>query len=386
MDMKKISILGSTGSIGTQALDIAEKNPDKFKICALTCNKSIDKLEEQINKFHPELAVIADDSLALDLSRKFPHMEVMYGEEGLKAAAEIDCDMVLNSLLGISGLVPTVHALRAGRDIAFANKETLVTGGKLVMDLVKKNNVSFLPVDSEHSAIFQCIDGNRDNRIKRIILTASGGPFRGFDKEKLNNVTLEQTLKHPNWSMGKKITVDSASMMNKGFEVIEARWLFDVTGEKIDVVVHPQSIIHSAVEFKDTSIIAQMGKPDMRVPIAYAFTYPDRIDTKFESLDLTTLSGLTFEKPDMDTFRCLGLAFEVLDAEESRPVALNGANEVLVAEFLKKNIRFIDIQNTLEEVMDKHQARNGLELEDIIEEDRKARELTENILKGKIRR
>lgn len=373
--MKKISILGTTGSIGTQALDIVSKNPDKFEVCALTCNKSIDKLREQIKKYRPQLVAVADKSDADALAGEFKDVCVMSGEEGLKAAAQIQCDMVLNSLLGISGLVPTVHAVSAGRDIAFANKETLVTGGRLVMDLVKKHSVKMIPVDSEHSAIFQCLQGGGENRIKRILLTASGGPFRGYDRKSLENVTLEQTLKHPNWSMGKKITVDSATMMNKGFEVIEAKWLFDVSPDMIEVLVHPQSIIHSAVEFEDTSVIAQMGMPDMRVPISYAFTYPERVDSGLQSLDFTALSGLTFETPDPDTFRCLGLAYDVLDAEESAAVALNGANEVLVSEFLKGTIRYIDIQNTLEEVMERHQGRNGLDIEDILEEDRKAREL-----------
>ena len=320
---------------------------------------------------------------AAALSDEFPHVTVMYGEEGLKEAARIECDMVLNSLLGISGLVPTVHAAEAGRDIAFANKETLVTGGRLIMELVRNSGIRLLPVDSEHSAIFQCLEGNAGRKIRRIILTASGGPFRGYDRERLENVTLEQTLKHPNWTMGQKITVDSATMMNKGFEVIEAKWLFDVNPQMIDVLVHPQSIIHSAVEFEDTSVIAQMGKPDMRVPISYAFSYPERIDSGLDSLDFTELSALTFEKPDPETFRCLGLAYEALAADESHTVALNGANEVLTAEFLKKNIRYIDIQNILEEVMERHQGRNGLELEDIIEEDKTARELTLRIIRGR---
>lgn len=381
--MKKISILGSTGSIGTQALDIARKNPDKFDICALTCSTSIDRMREQIKEFSPELVCVSSEKDAAALSFEFPHVTVMYGEDGLKEAAQIECDMVLNSLLGISGLVPTVHAAGAGRDIAFANKETLVTGGRLVMELVKSSGIRMIPVDSEHSAIFQCLEGSAGSRIRRIILTASGGPFRGYDRARLENVTLEQTLKHPNWTMGQKITVDSATMMNKGFEVIEAKWLFDVMPQMIDVLVHPQSIIHSAVEFEDTSVIAQMGRPDMRVPISYAFSYPERIDSGLESLDFTELSGLTFEKPDPETFRCLGLAYEALAADESHTVALNGANEVLVAEFLKKNIRYIDIQNTLEEVMERHQGRNGLELDDIIEEDKKARELTLQIIRGR---
>ena len=381
--MKRISILGSTGSIGTQALDIARKNPDKFNICALTCSRSIDRMCEQIKEFRPELVCVSSEKDAAALSDEFPHVTVMYGEEGLKEAARIECDMVLNSLLGISGLVPTVHAAEAGRDIAFANKETLVTGGRLIMELVRNSGIRLLPVDSEHSAIFQCLEGNAGRKIRRIILTASGGPFRGYDRERLENVTLEQTLKHPNWTMGQKITVDSATMMNKGFEVIEAKWLFDVNPQMIDVLVHPQSIIHSAVEFEDTSVIAQMGKPDMRVPISYAFSYPERIDSGLDSLDFTELSALTFEKPDPETFRCLGLAYEALAADESHTVALNGANEVLTAEFLKKNIRYIDIQNILEEVMERHQGRNGLELEDIIEEDKTARELTLRIIRGR---
>ena len=380
--MKKIAILGSTGSIGTQALDIIERNPDKFKAAALTCSTRIEAIREQIKKFSPEIAAVGRKEDRDRLAEEFPDTEIMYGLEGLIAAASCDCDMVLNSLLGISGLVPTYYAIKAGRDIALANKETLVTGGQLIMSMAGQQGVKILPVDSEHSAIFQCMQGNDNNRIKRILLTASGGPFRGYTAQQLQNVTLEQALNHPKWNMVSNITIDSATMMNKGFEVIEAKWLFDVAPEQIQVLVHPQSIVHSMVEFEDTSVLAQLGLPDMRVPIGYAFSYPDRLEYDFPRLDLFEAGQLTFEKPDMEVFKCIGFAYDAIREGGSYPVVLNGANEVLVKLFLENRIKFTDIQNTLEEVLNHHNPEYNIDLEGILEADRAARNAVINILQG----
>ena len=376
--MKKISILGSTGSIGTQALDVIAHNQDKFKVTALSCAKSLPLLCRQIEAFSPEAVAVKDETDAKELADKYPKLEVFWGAEGLKTIASMEsCDMVLNSLMGMKGLEPTMAAIERGKDIAFANKETLVAGGQLVMDAVKKHGVAMLPVDSEHSAIFQSLQGNQHNEIRRILLTASGGPFRGYSLEQLEQVTLEQALNHPNWSMGSKITIDSATMMNKGLEVIEARWLFDVPLEKIQVVVHPQSILHSAVEYMDSSVIGQLGNPDMRIPIAYAFSYPDRIDLSdvTEPLDLFSLKdGMSFYPADREVFKTIDLAYEACREGGSCPVVLNGANEVLVDLFLHGKIRFIDIQNYLLQMMEAHQPKKNLDLAGILEEDMRGRE------------
>ncbi len=376
--MKKISILGSTGSIGTQALDVIAHNQDKFKVTALSCAKSPPLLCRQIEEFSPEAVAVRDETDAKELADKYKDLEVFWGAEGLKTIASMEsCDMVLNSLMGMKGLEPTMAAIESGKDIAFANKETLVAGGQLVMDAVKKHGVAMLPVDSEHSAIFQSLQGNQDNEIRRILLTASGGPFRGYSLEQLEQVSLEQALNHPNWSMGSKITIDSATMMNKGLEVIEARWLFDVPLEKIQVVVHPQSILHSAVEYMDSSVIGQMGNPDMRIPIAYAFSYPERMDLSdvTQPLDLFSLKeGMSFYPADRSVFKTIDLAYEACREGGSCPVVLNGANEVLVDLFLHGKIRFIDIQNFLIQMMEAHQTKRNLDLETILEEDMRGRE------------
>ena len=376
--MKKISILGSTGSIGTQALDVIAHNQDKFKVTALSCAKSLPLLCRQIEEFSPEAVAVKDETDAKELADKYKDLEVFWGAEGLKTIASMEsCDMVLNSLMGMKGLEPTMAAIESGKDIAFANKETLVAGGQLVMDAVKKHGVAMLPVDSEHSAIFQSLQGNQDNEIRRILLTASGGPFRGYSLEQLEQVSLEQALNHPNWSMGSKITIDSATMMNKGLEVIEARWLFDVPLEKIQVVVHPQSILHSAVEYMDSSVIGQMGNPDMRIPIAYAFSYPERMDLSdvTQPLDLFSLKeGMSFYPADRSVFKTIDLAYEACREGGSCPVVLNGANEVLVDLFLHGKIRFIDIQNFLIQMMEAHQTKRNLDLETILEEDMRGRE------------
>ncbi|MCQ2550603.1 MAG: 1-deoxy-D-xylulose-5-phosphate reductoisomerase [Clostridia bacterium] len=371
--MKKIAILGSTGSIGTQGLDIVRKNPEKFQVTCVSCGNRIKELEEQIKEFKPSLAVVAKEEDALYLKKKYPNMDIEFGDEGLVTAATSDCDMVLNSLMGIKGLAPTCAGIKAGKDIALANKETLVTGGRLVMDLVKENGVKLLPVDSEHSAIFQCLEGNKNRDFRRILLTCSGGPFRGYTLDKLKDVTLAEALKHPKWNMGKKITIDSATLMNKGLEVIEAKHLFGASLDQVQVVVHPQSIVHSAVEYMDSSIIAQLGVPDMRIPISLAFGYPDRIPSSESELNLFG-QNLTFEEPDMETFKCLKLAFEAEEKGGSYPVVLNGANEVLVDKFLKGEIRFIQIQERLEEILEGHKPSYDLGLQDILDIDKEIRE------------
>ena len=381
--MKRISILGSTGSIGTQALDVIADNQDKFSVAALSCARQVELLCSQIEKFRPAAVCLEKAEDAAEVASRYKDVEVYHGRDGLKAIASMEeCDMVLNSLMGMRGLEPTLAAIEAGKDIAFANKETLVVGGELVMAAVKRTGVKLLPVDSEHSAIVQSLQGNEHNGIRRIVLTASGGPFRGYSLEQLENVTREQALKHPNWSMGSKITIDSASMMNKGLEVIEAKWLFDVPVDKIQVVVHPQSILHSAVEYEDGSIIGQMGNPDMRVPIAYAFSYPDRLDLSrvTESLDFFSLKdGMTFYPADREVFRTIELAYEACRKGGSYPVVLNGANEVLVDLFLKEKIRFIDIQNTLVKVMEDHVPAYDLDIEGVLETDRRIREKVRNL-------
>lgn len=381
--MRRISVLGSTGSIGTQALEVIADNSERFTAAALSCAKSVDLLCAQIERFRPRAVCLDREEDAAFVAERYKDVEVFHGKEGLKAIASMeDCDMVLNSLMGMRGLEPTMAAIEAGKDIAFANKETLVAGGETVMNAVGKYGVKLLPVDSEHSAVFQSLRGNEHNEIRRIILTASGGPFRGYSLKQLETVTLQQALKHPNWSMGSKITIDSASMMNKGLEVIEARWLFDVPVEKIQVAVHPQSILHSAVEYADGSIIGQMGKPDMKVPIAYAFSYPDRLDLSSmnDSLDLFALKdGMTFYPVDGKVFKTVEMAFEACRRGGSYPVVLNGANEVLAELFLSEKIRFTDIQNTLEKVMENHNPQFGLDLEGILEMDMRIRDEVRNM-------
>lgn len=376
--MKRISILGSTGSIGTQALDVIAENEERFQVAALSCARNIELLCRQIEKFRPAAVAVEREEDASSIAAEYRDVEVYWGKEGLEAIASMeDCDMVLNSLMGMRGLEPTLAAVNAGKDIAFANKETLVVGGELVMKAVRDKGVKLLPVDSEHSAIFQSLQGSGQNEIRRIILTASGGPFRGFSLRQLEGVTLEQALAHPNWSMGSKITIDSATMMNKGLEVIEAKWLFDVPLDKIQIVVHPQSVLHSAVEYMDGSVIGQMGNPDMRIPIAYAFSYPDRLDlgAMTESLDFFSLKdGMSFYPADRDVFRTIDLAYEAARKGGSCPVVLNGANEVLVEMFLKGKIRFIDIQNILIKVMEAHEPKYNLSIEGILEEDSRIRD------------
>ena len=379
--MKKITILGSTGSIGTQTLEVIAANPDRFCVTALTCGRNTALLAKQIAVFRPRLAVTERREDALALAAQFPQVTFLHGREGLIEAATADCDMVVNALMGMRGLEPTYHAILAGRDIALANKETLVAGGRLVMETVSEKGVRLLPVDSEHSAIFQCLEGNRHRPVKKILLTASGGPFRGFSRAELEHVTPAQALKHPNWSMGAKITIDSATMMNKGLEVIEAKWLFDVPATRIQVLVHPQSILHSAVEFADYSVIGQMGVPDMRIPISLALGYPERLENPDAPLDFFGAgSCLTFEKPDLETFTCLGLAYAALQTGGSCPLVLNAANEVLVDAFLQEKIGFLDIPRKLSLILSRHSAAERLDLEGILEIDRQTRAKTRELL------
>lgn len=381
--MKSLIILGSTGSIGTQALDIVRRRRDSFTVSALCCGKRVGLLREQIEEFAPRTVVVAEEKDAEDLRRDYPALCVLSGDEGIAEAAAGEGDLVLNALVGIRGLAPTLAAIEAGHEIALANKETLVTGGELVMRRAAEKGVKILPVDSEHSAVFQCLEAAMGNAPSSVILTASGGPFRGFTKEQLENVTLEQALSHPNWSMGKKITVDSASMVNKCLEIIEAKHLFGMEADQIEVVIHPQSIVHSMVRFRDGAVLAQLGTPDMRVPIAYAMDWPKRDVTGAPRLDFDALTGgLTFETPDTEVFRTIPLAYEALKRGGTATAALNGANEVLVAAFLAEKIRFIDIQESLLTVMDRYRDRPLDTVQDVFEADAAARRMTEEVLTG----
>lgn len=374
MGIKRIILLGSTGSIGTQTLDIVRENPDKFKIVALTCKNRVENLIKQIQEFKPEAVCVGNKEAAAHVSAAFPAIEVNIGDSGLREIAKIDADIVLNALMGISGMAPTYEAILTGKDIALANKETLVAGGSLIMELARENRVKILPVDSEHSAIFQCLEGNQGRNVRRILLTASGGPFRGYSLEQLEQVSLKEALNHPKWSMGRKITIDSATMMNKGLEVIEAKWLFDIEPEKIDIHVHPESIVHSMVEFDDTSIIAQLGLPDMRIPISLALGYPERLQYSGKSLNMFEEgASLHFEKPDTNVFECLSMAYEAIENGGSYPILLNGANEELVAMILEGRIEFLDIQRSLRRLMDEHMSIRPETIEDILEIDREAR-------------
>lgn len=378
---KNISILGSTGSIGVQTLDVARNL--EIKVSGLTANSNIDLLEKQAREFMPDIVSVGSKSLARELESRLTglNIQVCYGVEGMNRVASIDgVDTVVTSVVGIAGLIPTLEAIKKGKDIALANKETLVTAGSIVMSEAKKNNVRILPVDSEHSAIFQCLSGNNKKDILRLILTASGGPFRGWNLDELRDVRVEEALKHPNWSMGCKITIDSATLMNKGLEVIEAKWLFGVSLEQIQVLIHPQSIIHSMVEFMDGSIIAQLGSPDMRIPIQFALTYPDRSSNNFSRLNLLEANELTFEEPDYTAFPCLHLALDALNAGGTMPAVLNAANEVAVSLFLNKRIGFLDIPKIIQDVMETHTVNISPCLDDIIEVDRWARRVAESLV------
>lgn len=368
--MKNIVVMGSTGSIGTQTLDVVRAYQDRLKVVALAAGKSVDKMEIQIREFHPKYAVMWTKEAyeALKIKVSDTDTKVLWGMDGLMEIAVCkEADVVLTAVVGMIGIRPTIAAIEAGKDIALANKETLVTAGHIIMPLVKKHGVKLLPVDSEHSAIFQSMNGEPKERIRQILLTASGGPFRGFTREQLKKVTLKDALKHPNWSMGQKITIDSASMVNKGLEVMEAGWLFDVTPDQIKVVVHPQSIIHSMVEYVDGAVIAQLGVPDMKLPIQYALFYPDRLPMAEEKLDFYKLSQLTFEEPDMETFQGLGLAYEAFRTGGSMPTVYNAANEKAVSLFLQEKISFLTIYDMIARTMEAHQVIQNPDVDQILE-------------------
>ena len=372
--MKKIAILGSTGSIGTQALDLCRRHPDRYRVTALTARGSREKLFAQVREFRPEMAGLTEGFDPAEIPEDLKFCRFMSGQEALHAAAaEADADQVLVSIVGIAGLRSVLDALKAGRQVLLANKEALVTGGHLVTDLAAKAGKPLLPVDSEHSAIFQCLQAAGGNRAEKILLTASGGPFRTWDRERIEKATPAEALKHPNWSMGAKITVDSASMFNKGLEIMEARWLFDMPEDRIEVVVHPESIVHSAVVFRDGAVLAQLGVPDMRVPIGYAMAYPERLETGVEPPDLFRMGKLTFEQPDEEKFPALRLARESLRAGGAACTVFNGANEEAVAAFLRGEIAFGEIARKVESALGKLGGLPADDLEEILEADRLAR-------------
>jgi 1-deoxy-D-xylulose-5-phosphate reductoisomerase len=373
---KRISVLGSTGSIGRNTLDVIAHHPDSFAVSALTAGNNIELLIEQAIQFQPTLVSVANEQLADQARSRLPsNIEVAFGEEGLLRAATLnEVDLVVTAIMGSVGLQPTLAAIEAGKDIGLANKETLVTAGHLVMSLAAQKGTNLLPIDSEHSAIFQCLNGEKMSLVKKIILTSSGGSFRDLSREQLKDVTVEDALKHPTWSMGAKITIDSATMMNKGLEVIEAHWLFSMPYDQIEVVVHPQSIVHSMVEFVDASVMAQLGTPDMRVPIQYALSYPSRVPSPSKPLDLTEIETLHFRKMDYDRYPCLRLAFDSGRSGGTYPAVLNAANEVAVERFLNRSISFLTIEQILASVLDKHIPVSNPSLEEIMKADRWARE------------
>lgn len=382
--MKHISLMGSTGSIGKQTLEVVAANPDKLKIRVLVAHKSDEILEQQIRQFEPDFAVLTDKDAAARLAARYHgKTEILSGEEGLLAAATYsEVDTVLASMVGYAGLRPTMAAIECGKNIALANKETLVAGGSLVMKAVAEHGVSLTPVDSEHSAIFQSLRGGADKEVKRLIITASGGPFRGRKRHELENVTLEQCLKHPNWSMGRKVTLDSSTLANKGLEVIEAHWLFNMPYDKIDVVVHPQSIVHSLVEFCDGSVIAQLGEPDMRLPIQYALSWPERFDYSFDQLDLVRAGSLTFEAPDLEAFPSLKIAMDCGRAGGTLPCAFNAANEEAVNAFFDGKIKYLDIPYINAKTTELCVNVAEPQIEDIVAADAEARRIACDVIKG----
>lgn len=382
MSKKQIAILGSTGSIGTQTLDVVRHNPDRFEVYAIVANRSIDQLIAQAKEFHPEVVCIADETLYTPLKDALSNMPCKVWA-GAQAIAEMvtmpSIDVVVAAMVGYAGLRPTMEAIRAGKTIALANKETMVVAGEIICDLARKHHAPILPVDSEHSAIFQSLVGEDCNGIEKILLTASGGPFRTFTREQMQHVTAAQALKHPNWDMGAKITIDSASMMNKGFEVIEAKWLFGVDYNQIEVLVHPQSIVHSAVQFKDGAIKAQLGAPDMRLPIQYALTFPERVTSDFPRANLLDLGGLTFEKPDQDRFPNLRLAYEAIARGGNMPCVLNAANEVVNLAFRQGTCGFLEMSDRIARTMSQVTYIAKPTYEDYVATDREARRIAERV-------
>jgi len=380
--MKKISLLGSTGSIGVNTLDVVERNPESFQILAMSAGSNVDLFAEQIRKFKPRVVALFDTQKISTLKEQVVDLdvEILSGEEGIFEVATIsEVDVVVSGVVGKAGLLPAIEALKAGKNLALANKETLVIAGELVLKEAQKTGSTIIPIDSEHSAIFQALNGEKKERIKKIILTASGGPFRTFSLNEMENIKVKDALNHPNWEMGKKITIDSSTMMNKGLEYIEAKWLFGVE-TPVEIIVHAQSIIHSMIEFVDTSIIAQLGIPDMRVPIAYALTYPDRFECNLPSLDLATMESLTFEAPDFNRFPCLQLAVDAMEMGQTMPAVLNAANEIAVQAFLDELIPYKDIAELIRMVMHNHIPAKLNELQDVLDADQWAREETKKLI------
>jgi len=385
--MKNLAILGSTGSIGISTLDVVSRHPDRFRVVALAAGKNSRLLEAQIRRFRPQTVALADENAARELRarcREFP-LEILGGMEGLiRVASHPDATLVVSAIVGAAGLVPTLSAIRAGKAVALANKETLVMAGELVVREAASHGATLIPVDSEHSAVFQALAGQRRDRVARVVLTASGGPFADLPLARLQAVTPQEALKHPNWKMGPKITVDSATLMNKGLEVMEAHWFFDLPAEQIHVLLHPQSIVHSLVEFVDGSVLAQMGVPDMRGPIAYALAYPDRLEGASPRLDLRTVGPLTFQEPDRERFPCLDLAYEALRMGGSMPAALNAANEVAVEAFLHERIGFMDIPRVVEAIMTRHRCTPIASLDHVLSVDRWARAEAQEQIKARV--
>ena len=382
--MKQLAILGSTGSIGTQTLDVVRQHPEEFSVYAISANRSVDMLIAQAIEFRPEMVCIADENYYASLKealRDYP-IKVFAGREAIAEMVTMpSVDIVVAAMVGYAGLYPTIRAIESGKIIALANKETLVVAGELICRLVNQYHTAILPVDSEHSAIFQSIVGEGSNEIEKILLTASGGPFRKMTREELATVSAKQALKHPNWNMGAKVTIDSATLMNKGFEVIEAKWLFGVPTEKIQVLVHPQSIVHSAVQFSDGSVKAQLGMPDMRLPIQYALSYPKRLQSDFPRIDFFKTNSLTFEEPDMTRFRNLSLAYRAMDKGGNMPCILNAANEIVVKAFLQDKVGFLEMSDIIEQAMERVQYIATPTYEDYVETDKQTRRLTEELLK-----
>ncbi len=384
MEKRQIAILGSTGSIGTQALQVIREHPERFEVYALTANNQVELLIEQAREFMPEMVVIANEQKYAQLKEALNDLpiKVWAGQDAICQVVQAEpVHLVLTAMVGYSGLKPTIEAIKAGKTIALANKETLVVAGALITQLALEYRTPILPVDSEHSAIFQCLTGEGNNEIEKIILTASGGPFRNYSLKELATVTKTQALKHPNWTMGAKVTIDSASLMNKGFEMIEAKWLFGVAPEQIQIVVHPQSIIHSMVQFRDASVKAQLGMPDMRLPIQYALAYPDRLFSPFERLDFGRFNTFTFEEPDMNRFRNLGFAYEAIEKGGNMPCILNAANEIVVAAFLQDKIGFLQMSDVIEKTMQKVSLIASPEYNDYVQTDAEARAVAKELIK-----
>ena len=377
--MKKIAIFGSTGSIGESTLNVVRENPDLFQVVTLVAGKNIKKLIEQIQEFKPQNVYITAEENANQIQELYPNLHVYHGKEGMEKISQLtDFDIGVSALVGVAGLQPTYNMIRNGKTVALANKEVLVAGGKLIMDTAKKNNATLLTVDSEHSAIMQCLQGEKQNKIDKILLTASGGPF--FDKEITDAITVEQALNHPTWKMGPKVTIDSSTMMNKGFEVIEAKWLFDVEPSQIQVVVHRKSIVHSMVQFQDGTIMANLGPKSMQIPIAYALNYPNRLSNHIEKIDLFEIAELAFEKPDLEKFQCLQLAFEAIEKGHSYQVVLNAANEILVDAFLNKKSTYKQVSKGIKKMLDAHNLMELNTVEEILALDHKVKEETKRMI------